>query len=123
VNLDDQGDCPSGTKSSAEHHVARLIASRVDQDRIRELARRARVWRVWKKPASAWPFSRIRVWTAGYARIFETVEQGEDALRALGFRQFRVRHHGENRQNRNATEELQRALNYGDGSQELSRTF
>jgi uncharacterized protein len=38
------------------------------------------------------------------------VEKGEDALRALGFRQFRVRHHGEIVRIEIAREELQRAL-------------
>ena len=38
------------------------------------------------------------------------VEQGEDALRALGFRQFRVRHHGEIVRIEIAREELVRAL-------------
>ena len=38
------------------------------------------------------------------------VEQGEDALRALGFRQFRVRHHGEIVRIEIAKEELPRAL-------------
>ncbi|MGA7893017.1 MAG: TIGR00268 family protein, partial [Candidatus Sulfotelmatobacter sp.] len=38
------------------------------------------------------------------------VEKGEDALRALGFRQFRVRHHGEMVRIEIAREELERAL-------------
>ncbi len=39
------------------------------------------------------------------------VERGEDALRALGFRQFRVRHHGEIVRIEIAREELETALN------------
>jgi len=39
------------------------------------------------------------------------VEKGEDALRALGFRQFRVRHHGDIVRIEVAREELERALN------------
>ena len=39
------------------------------------------------------------------------VERGEDAIRALGFRQFRVRHHGEIVRIEIAREELERALN------------
>ena len=38
------------------------------------------------------------------------VERGEDALRALGFRQFRVRHHGPTVRIEIAPEELVRAL-------------
>jgi uncharacterized protein len=50
------------------------------------------------------------------------VEQGEDALRMLGFRQFRVRHHGEIVRIEIAGEELPRALNYAMTT-EFSRIF
>jgi uncharacterized protein len=46
------------------------------------------------------------------------VEQGEDALRALGFRQFRVRHHGDIVRLEIAREELARAM-----SLEMSSRF
>jgi pyridinium-3,5-biscarboxylic acid mononucleotide sulfurtransferase len=41
----------------------------------------------------------------------EVVERGEEAIRALGFRQFRVRHHGDIVRIEIAREELERALN------------
>ena len=41
----------------------------------------------------------------------KTVDRGEDAIRALGFRQFRVRHHGDIVRIEIAREELERALN------------
>jgi len=43
--------------------------------------------------------------------VLGVVEQGEDAIRALGFRQFRVRHHGDIVRIEIAREELERALN------------
>ena len=43
-------------------------------------------------------------------RTRNMVEQGEDAIRALGFRQFRVRHHGDIVRIEIAREELDRAL-------------
>jgi len=50
------------------------------------------------------------------------VEQGEDALRALGFRQFRVRHHGEIVRIEIASDELSRALDPGMAA-EFTRVF
>ena len=41
----------------------------------------------------------------------DVVERGEEAIRALGFRQFRVRHHGEIVRIEIAREEMERALN------------
>jgi uncharacterized protein len=45
------------------------------------------------------------------AERVKTVERGEEAVRALGFRQFRVRYHGELVRLEFAPEELPRALN------------
>jgi uncharacterized protein len=50
------------------------------------------------------------------------VEQGEDALRALGFRQFRVRHHGEIVRIEIASNELSRALT-SEMAAEFTRIF
>jgi len=50
------------------------------------------------------------------------IERGEDALRALGFRQFRVRHHGEIVRIEIAPEELPRALS-ADMAREFTAVF
>ena len=122
VNLDDQGDFRPGQRAAAEHHVAApLLQAELTKIEIRELARRAGL-RVWKKPASACLSSRIEYGRPVTRESLMTVEQGEDALRALGFRQFRVRHHGEIARIEIATEELQRALTM-EMFAELSRTF
>jgi uncharacterized protein len=95
VNVDDQGDYRPGQTAAAQHHVAAPLreAGLTKQD-IRDLARDAGL-RVWDKPASACLSSRIEYGRAVTPEALRVVEQGEDALRALGFRQFRVRHHGD----------------------------
>jgi uncharacterized protein len=73
------------------------------------LARQAGL-RIWDKPASACLSSRIEYGRPVTREALAAVEQGEEALRALGFRQFRVRHHGEMVRIEIAREELERAL-------------
>ncbi len=50
------------------------------------------------------------------------VEHGEDALRKLGFRQFRVRHHGEIARIEIAHDEMSRALT-AEMAAEFARIF
>jgi uncharacterized protein len=88
---------------------------------IRELARQADL-RVWDKPASACLSSRIEYGRPVTREALSTVEQGEDALRALGFRQFRVRHHGEIVRIEIANNELSRALT-SEMAGEFTRIF
>ncbi len=110
VNLDDQDDFRPGQRAATEHHVAApLLQAELTKKDIRELARRAGL-RVWEKPASACLSSRIEYGRPVTRESLLAVEQGEDALRTLGFRQFRVRHHGEIVRIEIAREELQRAL-------------
>lgn len=111
VNLDDQGDFRPGQRAAHQHHVAApLLKAGLRKDEIRELARRAGL-RIWNKPASACLSSRIEYGRPVTREALSVIEQGEDALRALGFRQFRVRHHGEIVRIEIAREELDRALN------------
>ena len=95
VNLNDQGDFRPGQRAAAHHRVvAPLLEAGLSKDEIRALAREAGL-RVWDKPASACLSSRIEYGRPVTREALATVERGEDALRALGFRQLRVRHHGE----------------------------
>ena len=111
VNLDDQGDFRPGQKAAKLHHVAApLLAAGLTKQDIRELAREAGL-RIWDKPASACLSSRIEYGRPVTREALEVVERGEDAIRALGFRQFRVRHHGDIVRIEIAREELDRALN------------
>jgi pyridinium-3,5-biscarboxylic acid mononucleotide sulfurtransferase len=122
VNLDDQGDFRPGQKAAQAHHiVAPLLDCRLTKDNIRELARSAGL-RIWDKPASACLSSRIEYGRPVTREALAVVEKGEDALRALGFRQFRVRHHGDIVRIEIAREELDRALS-SEMAAEFTRIF
>ena len=111
VNLDDQGDFRPGQRAAKLHHVAApLLKAGLGKSEIRELAREASL-RIWDKPASACLSSRIEYGRPVTRESLSVVERGEDAIRALGFRQFRVRHHGEMVRIEIAREEMDRALN------------
>jgi pyridinium-3,5-biscarboxylic acid mononucleotide sulfurtransferase len=110
VNLDDQGDFRPGQQAARQHHVAApLLTAGLTKQDIRELARAAGL-RVWDKPASACLSSRIEYGRPVTREALEVVERGEDAIRALGFHQFRVRHHGDIVRIEIAREEMDRAL-------------
>ena len=111
VNLDDQGDFRPGQQAAQQHRVAApLLKAGLTKQEIRELARQAGL-RIWDKPASACLSSRIEYGRPVTREALDVVERGEDAIRALGFRQLRVRHHGEIVRIEIAREELDRALN------------
>lgn len=110
VNLDDQGDWRPGQRAASAHHIiAPLLNAGLTKEEIRTLARGAGL-RVWDKPASACLSSRIEYGRPVTREALQVVERGEDALRGLGFRQFRVRHHGEIVRIEIAQEEMERAL-------------
>lgn len=110
VNLDDQGDFRPGQRAAKQHHVAApLLKAGLTKQEIRELAREAGL-RIWDKPASACLSSRIEYGRPVTREALGIVERGEDAIRSLGFRQFRVRHHGDIVRIEIAREELARAL-------------
>lgn len=110
VNLDDQGDFRPGQAAARRHKIAApLLEAGLTKAEIRELARQAGL-RVWDKPASACLSSRIEYGRPVTREALAAVEQGEEALRRLGFRQFRVRHHGDIVRIEIAADELDRAL-------------
>jgi uncharacterized protein len=110
VNVDDQGDWRPGQRAASKHRVlAPLLDAGLTKADIRELARRADV-PVWNRPASACLSSRIAYGLEVTPERLKIVEQGEEALRELGFRQFRVRHHDTLVRIEIAPEELPRAL-------------
>lgn len=110
VNVDDQGDFRPGQAAARRHKVAApLLEAGLEKDEIRGLAREAGL-RVWDKPAAACLSSRIEYGRPVTRKALVAVEQGEEALRGLGFRQFRVRHHGDIARLEIARDELERAL-------------
>jgi len=122
VNVDDQGDFRPGQIAALQHHVAApLLEAGLTKQEIRDLAHSAGL-RVWDKPASACLSSRIEYGRPVTREALNTVEQGEDALRDLGFRQFRVRHHGEIVRIEIARDELPRALS-SEMAAEFTRIF
>jgi pyridinium-3,5-biscarboxylic acid mononucleotide sulfurtransferase len=122
VNVDDQGDFRPGQAAAHRHRVAApLLEAGLTKAEIRELARQAGL-RIWDKPASACLSSRIEYGRPVTPEALAAVEQGEDALRALGFRQFRVRHHGDIVRIEIDKSELQRALSL-EMFAELTRIF
>jgi uncharacterized protein len=118
VNVDDLGDYRPGQNAARQHRVAAPLADAgLSKAEIRELSRQAGL-PTWDRPASACLSSRIPYGTAVTAENVKTVETGEEALKRLGFRQFRVRFHGEIVRLEIAPEELAKALNV-----EMARRF
>jgi pyridinium-3,5-biscarboxylic acid mononucleotide sulfurtransferase len=109
-NADDRGDYRPGRQAAREFGV-RSPLDEVDltKDEIRELSRRAGL-PTWDEPASACLSSRIPYHTEVTDEKLRTIEQAETALRALGFRVFRVRHHDDLARVEIARSEMARAL-------------
>ena len=118
VNVDDLGDYRPGQKAAKLHDVeAPLVDAGLTKAEIRELSRLANL-STWDRPASACLSSRIPYGTPATVGNVKTVERGEEAIKALGFRQFRVRFHGELVRIEIAKDELERAL-----TPEMTRAF
>ena len=111
VNKDDLGDYRPGQRAAQLHNVqAPLVDAELTKSEIRELSRLAGL-PTWDRPAAACLSSRIPYGTPVTIQNIKTVEIGEEEMKALGFRQFRTRFHGELVRIEIAREELPRALN------------
>jgi uncharacterized protein len=110
VNQDDLGDYRPGQKAARIHEVEAPLADvGLTKSEIRELSRRAGL-STWDRPAAACLSSRVPYGTPVTVETIQTIEAGEEAVKALGFRQFRVRFHGELVRLEFATDELARAM-------------
>jgi pyridinium-3,5-biscarboxylic acid mononucleotide sulfurtransferase len=110
VNADDLGDYRPGQKAAKHHRVkAPLVEAELTKAEIRELSRKVGL-STWDRPAAACLSSRIPYGTPVTVETIKTVERGEEEIKALGFRQFRVRFHGDLVRIEIAKEELERAL-------------
>ena len=109
-NADDRGDDRPGRQAAREFGV-RSPLDEVDlhKDEIRELSRQAGL-PTWDEPASACLSSRIPYHSEVTSGKLRTIERSEQALRALGFRICRVRHHDDLARIEIGREELPRAL-------------
>lgn len=95
VNLDDLVDHRPGQQAALDHGaVFPLAESDFTKDDVREASRLFGL-RTWDKPAAACLASRVPYGTAVTVGVLDSVAKAESGLRLLGFRQLRVRHHGE----------------------------
>ena len=110
VNKDDLGDYRPGQRAAKIHQVkAPLVDAGLSKAEIRELSKRAGL-STWDRPAAACLSSRVPYGTPVTPETIKTIEEGEEAIRALGFRQFRVRFHGDLVRLEIAPEEMPKAM-------------
>jgi uncharacterized protein len=121
INADDTHDFRPGHRAAHEHKVlAPLLDAGLTKAEIRSLSRRAGL-RTWDRPASACLSSRVPYGTPVTTDLLRKIEEGETIVRELGFRQFRVRAHGELARIEIAPDELPRALDVAMAGQIASR--
>lgn len=110
-NADDAGDYRPGRQAASELSVrSPLLEAGLTKEEIRLLSRRVEL-PVWDRPASACLSSRIPYGMPVTIEKLSKIERGEAILRAHGFQQMRVRHHGELARIEISPEELPGALN------------
>lgn len=94
TNADDAGDYRPGRRAAAEHGVRSPLAEAgMGKQEIRDWARELGL-SVWDKPAAACLSSRIPYGSPVTLEKLTRIDMAEAALKALGFRQCRVRDHG-----------------------------
>lgn len=110
VNADDARDFRPGHRAARERGIlSPLLDAGLGKEEIRTLSRAAGLPTA-DLPASACLSSRLPYGTPVTSERLHQIEQAEDLLRAMGFRQVRVRHHGDVARVEVATEELPFAL-------------
>ncbi|HEX4005623.1 MAG TPA: ATP-dependent sacrificial sulfur transferase LarE [Acidobacteriaceae bacterium] len=110
MNADDTRDFRPGQRAAEQHSVlAPLADAGMTKLDVRTLAKAAG-YPVWDRPAAPCLSSRVEYGRTVTREVLEQIENGEEALRRLGFRELRVRHHGELARVEIARTELPRAL-------------
>jgi len=95
VNVDDLGDHRPGQQAAGQRGaVFPLVDAGFTKAAVRAASREMGL-RTWDKPAAACLASRIPYGTPVTLSTLDAVGRAEAALHRLGFRQVRVRHHGE----------------------------
>jgi len=112
LNADDTSDYRPGQRAASKHEVlAPLADATLTKAEIRLLAREAG-FPFWDRPAAPCLASRIEYGREVTREALSQVELGEEHLRSLGFREFRVRHHGQLARVEVARAEMPRALTF-----------
>lgn len=110
MNADDTRDFRPGQRAAEEHAVlAPLAEAELTKKEIRALAKAAG-YALWDRPAAPCLSSRVEYGRTVTREVLEQVEKAEESLRQLGFRELRVRHHGELVRVELARAEMPRAL-------------
>jgi uncharacterized protein len=110
MNADDTRDYRPGQRTASEHQVlAPLAEAGLTKLEVRTLAKAAG-YTLWDRPAAPCLSSRVEYGREVTREVLEQVEKAEEGMRQLGFREFRVRHHGELARVEIARNELPRAL-------------
>ena len=119
---DDLNDYRPGRQAATGHGVrSPLIEAGMNKSDVRELSRRAGL-PTWDKPASPCLSSRIAYGIPVTIERLSAVDRGEEIMRSIGFREFRVRHHDNLVRIEIAPSELPRALRV-EIVNELARRF
>lgn len=119
---DDVGDYRPGRAAAEERGViSPLVEAGLSKDEIRRLSREVGL-PTWDKPASPCLSSRIAYGVSVTEERLTAVEQGEEILREMGFREFRVRHHDSLVRLEIARDELERVMSL-EVFEELSKHF
>jgi uncharacterized protein len=110
ANADDEGDYRPGRKAAKELEVVSpLSLAGVDKAEVRELAKHLGL-PSWDKPALACLSSRFPYGQEITPEKLAQVARAEEFLRGQGFRQVRVRHHGEIARLEVGQQEMERAF-------------
>jgi uncharacterized protein len=110
MNADDNRDFRPGQRAAEDHAVlAPLAEAGLTKQEIRALAKAAG-YSLWDRPAAPCLSSRVEYGRTVTREVLEQVEKAEESLRQLGFRELRVRHHGDLARVEIARAELPRAL-------------
>jgi uncharacterized protein len=113
TNVDDLGDHRPGLRAADERGARHpLVEAELTKAEIRTLSRELGL-STWDKPQLACLSSRFPYGTEITPERLRQVDAFEDGLRALGFRQLRVRYHGEIARLELTVESMSRALDAG----------
>ena len=122
ANADDAGDWRPGLNAAADHGVIHpLLEAGVTKQQVRELAQQLGVPSA-HKPASPCLASRIPYGTPVDRSTLQQIDAAERAVKELGYRELRVRHHGDLGRLEVGAQELQRAEGQREAIEEAIRS-